>query len=108
MDESLATNPPPSTPTAILLAAARVFAEAGYRASTVQMIAKEAGFTPPTVYAHFGSKRALFESLVFVGPGRVLLFGRIAARRLLVVVFFSVFALANFEGTIFTSSPFSW
>ena len=66
MDESLATNPPPSTPTAILLAAARVFAEAGYRASTVQMIAKEAGFTPPTVYAHFGSKRALFESLVVI------------------------------------------
>lgn len=55
-----------SAPTrAILLAAAaRAFAKHGYRAATVQMIALEAGFTPPTVYAHFGSKQGLFEAMV--------------------------------------------
>lgn len=48
----------------ILRAAARAFASQGYRATTVQVIAQEAGFTPPTVYAHFGSKQGLLEALV--------------------------------------------
>lgn len=59
-------NPGPDAPTRSLLlaAAGRAFARHGYRAATVQLIAQEAGFTPPTVYAHFGSKRGLFEALV--------------------------------------------
>lgn len=48
----------------ILRAAARAFATHGYRAATVQMIARDAGFTPPTVYAHFGNKQGLLEALV--------------------------------------------
>jgi len=55
---------PPATREAILEAAARIFAQEGYRAATMQAIASEAGFTPPTVYSHFGSKRGLFEALV--------------------------------------------
>jgi len=50
----------------ILASAARAFARSGYRAATVQAIAADAGFTPPTVYAHFGSKQGLFEALVEV------------------------------------------
>lgn len=52
------------TRTILVAAAARAFATHGYRAATIQMIAQEAGFTPPTVYAHFGSKLGLFEALV--------------------------------------------
>lgn len=63
MNESASTTPS-ATAEAILRAAARIFAREGYRAATVQAIATEAGFTPPTVYAHFGSKRRLFEGLV--------------------------------------------
>lgn len=61
---SAAVQPPLSTREALLTAAAACFARTGYRAATVQAIAKEAGFTPPTVYAHFGSKQGLFEALV--------------------------------------------
>jgi len=55
---------PPATRDAIMDAAARIFAREGYRAATIQAIASEAGFTPPTVYSHFGSKLGLFEALV--------------------------------------------
>ncbi|MCA9609786.1 MAG: TetR/AcrR family transcriptional regulator [Myxococcales bacterium] len=48
----------------ILRAAASAFASHGYRAATVQMIAREAGFTPPTVYAHFGNKQGLLHALI--------------------------------------------
>lgn len=57
-------TPPLPTREAILAAAARVFARVGYRAATMQAIAGEAGFTPPTLYAHFGSKQGLLEALV--------------------------------------------
>ena len=53
-----------STRETILSAAARCFGDKGYKACTVQGIAREAGFTPPTVYAHFGSKQKLFAALV--------------------------------------------
>ena len=55
---------PVATRDAIMDAAAQIFAREGYRAATMQMIAREAGFTPPTVYSHFGSKLGLFEALV--------------------------------------------
>ncbi len=60
----MSASAPTSTHDALLDAAARVFGRAGYRDATVQAIAEEAGFTPPTVYAHFGSKQGLFEALV--------------------------------------------
>ena len=53
-----------STPDAILAAAAAEFAASGYRATTMQTIARVAGCTPPTLYAHFGSKKGIFEALV--------------------------------------------
>ncbi len=61
---SAAVQPPRSTRDALLAAAADCFSRSGYRAATVQAIAKEAGFTPPTVYAHFGSKQGLFEAMI--------------------------------------------
>ena len=53
-----------STHAEILRSAARIFAQVGYRAATMQGIASAAGFTPPTLYAHFGSKQGIFEGLV--------------------------------------------
>jgi AcrR family transcriptional regulator len=47
----------------LLLDAARdVFASAGYRAASMEAIAKSADSTKPTLYAHFGSKEQLFRS----------------------------------------------
>jgi len=61
-----------STRETILKSAARVFARTGYRAATMQVIAAEAGFTPPTLYAHFGTKRGLFDGLVENVTGELL------------------------------------
>ena len=60
----MSSAPAPSTREAILYAAAREFARVGYKTATVQAIAAAAGFTPPTVYSHFGSKQGLLEALV--------------------------------------------
>src|SRR3954447_8591280 len=48
----------------ILDAAAEAFAAHGYRAASVQDIARAAGVTKPVLYDHFTSKRALFTSLM--------------------------------------------
>ncbi|MFC7584773.1 TetR family transcriptional regulator [Nonomuraea antimicrobica] len=48
----------------LLDAAARVFAERGYRAATLAQIAREAGFTKGAVYSNFDSKHALLADLV--------------------------------------------
>lgn len=47
----------------LLTAAARVIAAHGYESATVDDIAAEAGYTKGAVYAHFGSKEALFLTL---------------------------------------------
>lgn len=60
-----------TTQAAILAAAARSFARLGYRAATMQTIASAAGFTPPTLYAHFGSKQGIFRALVEVVTGEL-------------------------------------
>ena len=49
---------------AIMDGAARAFLRAGYRATTMQDIAVEAGCTPPTLYAYFPGKRGIFDALV--------------------------------------------
>lgn len=48
----------------IAAAATRLFAERGYAETTVEMIAAEAEVAVPTVYAAFGSKRALLSQLL--------------------------------------------
>jgi AcrR family transcriptional regulator len=44
--------------------ALRLFAERGYRATTMDDVAEAAGVTKPLVYQHFSSKRALYLELV--------------------------------------------
>ena len=61
---------PLSTPRAertratILRAANRLFGNEGFAQVSMDEVAAEAGVTKPTVYAHFGSKEALFETLI--------------------------------------------
>ncbi|WP_143220861.1 TetR/AcrR family transcriptional regulator [Actinomadura sp. CNU-125] len=48
----------------ILTAARRLFAENGYARTPIRLIAKEAGVSPQTIYAHFGSKAGVLNGLV--------------------------------------------
>ena len=47
----------------ILDAALRLFAESGYAATTIAAVAREAGVVPETIYASFGTKKALIDGL---------------------------------------------
>lgn len=48
----------------ILKAAVKVFSENGYRASTMQMIAKCAGLVPSGIYYYYAGKKELLEAVV--------------------------------------------
>lgn len=48
----------------ILDAAMAVFAQFGYRRSSMEAVAQEAGLTRQALYHHFGSKEALFRAVV--------------------------------------------
>jgi AcrR family transcriptional regulator len=48
----------------LLDGALAVFAEVGFHAATMQQIADQAGCTKPTLYAHFGTKDALYAVVV--------------------------------------------
>jgi AcrR family transcriptional regulator len=48
----------------LVTTAQRLFAERGYRATTMEDIANAAGVTKPLLYQHFESKRALYLELV--------------------------------------------
>lgn len=48
----------------ILEAARRVFAQQGYGSASMDAITREAGVSKATLYAHFGSKEALFAAIV--------------------------------------------
>lgn len=48
----------------ILEAAARAFSSVGYEAATMVAIAKEAGYTAPTLYSYFEGKPDIFEGLI--------------------------------------------
>jgi AcrR family transcriptional regulator len=48
----------------ILLAAARTFARAGFKAARMQDIAEEAEFSVPSLYAYFRTKRELWDALL--------------------------------------------
>jgi AcrR family transcriptional regulator len=45
------------------VAARGLFSKRGYMATTIEAIAKEAGVAEPTVYAVYGSKRAILEEI---------------------------------------------
>lgn len=51
----------------ILAAAARLFSQAGYEATTVKDIARACELTDPALYYHFPSKREILNALL-VGP----------------------------------------
>lgn len=53
----------------IIAAAGKLFAEQGYAGTTIEDIAREAGSAVQTVYASFGSKRAILTRLVEVSVG---------------------------------------
>ena len=48
----------------ILQASARAFARLGFEGTTIQDIAKEAGYTPPSLYAYFKGKQQIIEDLI--------------------------------------------
>jgi AcrR family transcriptional regulator len=48
----------------LFVVALRLFAQRGYRATTMDDIAEAAGVTKPLLYQHFSSKRALYLELV--------------------------------------------
>ncbi len=54
----------------ILAVALRQFADRGYAATSVQMIATAARVTKPTLYYHFGSKAGLYQALVDLAERR--------------------------------------
>jgi len=47
----------------ILEAAARAFVHSGFKAATMQDIAKEAGYTAASLYSYFSSKEEIFKGL---------------------------------------------
>src|ERR671939_2180846 len=48
----------------IVAAAGRLFSQHGYFGTTIEAIARQAGVADPTVYAAFGSKRAILSALI--------------------------------------------
>jgi AcrR family transcriptional regulator len=48
----------------LLLVARKIFAERGFQATTMDDIAKEAGFTKPILYQYFESKTELYSEIV--------------------------------------------
>ena len=54
----------PDSPDAILDAAERLFAERGFKAATIQLLAAESGLSTALIYYYFGSKKGLYESVL--------------------------------------------
>ncbi|MDY0166986.1 MAG: TetR/AcrR family transcriptional regulator [Thermoguttaceae bacterium] len=65
MQKESTTAEPSERSEAILQQAIRTFAELGFRATDVQVIADRAGVGKGTVYRHFGTKEELFWSAAF-------------------------------------------
>ena len=55
----------------MLKAAQRLFAEAGYEAVSMDLVAKTAGVSKATLYAHFESKEKLFAEMLEAENGRI-------------------------------------
>lgn len=62
---------PGSKPAQILDAAAHLFLQYGYGAVSMDAVAREAGVSKATLYAHFDGKDALFATLVKVECGKL-------------------------------------
>lgn len=56
----------------ILEAAARAFAKNGFAGATIQDIAAEAGFTPPTLYSYFEGKEQILEAMMLTVTGELI------------------------------------
>ncbi|OBI05213.1 TetR family transcriptional regulator [Mycolicibacter heraklionensis] len=63
-------NSPEHARELLLDAAERSFARRGYRASTMQVIAHEAGYTRAVIYRHFATRDELLDALVVRVAGR--------------------------------------
>ena len=63
-------NPPEHARELLLDAAERSFARRGYRSSTMQAIAREAGYTRAVIYRHFATRDELLDALVVRVAGR--------------------------------------
>jgi len=55
----------------ILSVATRVFLERGYSAASMDLIARRAGVSKITIYAHFSNKAALFAAIIDSLAGRL-------------------------------------
>ena len=53
-----------ATRDALATAARRLFRERGFAGTTIESIAAEAGYSPQTVYFHFGTKAAILRHLI--------------------------------------------
>ena len=62
--DSLARDEPRGKAEAVLAAAERAFLAGGFGAVTMDAVAREAGVSKATVYAHYGSKEELFGAVV--------------------------------------------
>jgi AcrR family transcriptional regulator len=56
----------------LLVVARTIFAERGYRATTMDDVAAAAGFTKPILYQHFSSKEALYNEIVQTAGARLI------------------------------------
>ncbi|WP_414167264.1 TetR/AcrR family transcriptional regulator [Streptoverticillium reticulum] len=63
-NDTVPTSKPTSKKTELLATAARVFAEHGYRATTVRRIADEAGMLAGSLYYHFDSKESMLDEIL--------------------------------------------
>src|SRR5271167_737728 len=64
----------------LVRAAARLFAERGFRAVSMEDLAAEAGVSGPAVYRHFASKEALLADLLINVSEQLLEGGSLRAR----------------------------
>lgn len=64
MNQSTDASNTPSTPKALLAAARELFARKGYDGTSIRSITDHAGANLGAVTYHFGSKRALYESVL--------------------------------------------
>lgn len=69
-DPQTAETPPPSSPQVpdqarrVLEAAARCFAQSGFKSTTIDDIAREAGFSRPILYKYHRGKEALIDAVL--------------------------------------------
>lgn len=74
------TRRPAARPEELIEAALAVFGERGYKATTLEEVARRAGVSKGTVYLYFDSKEALFRAVVLTKAGGLLTAGEEALR----------------------------